>query len=148
MLKNKKGFTLVELLAIVVILAIIMVLAAPSMTKQIAKKEETDQTILDEKISNAAKIYAAKYYSEKIVKCTDTNRDNPCVEFNLNDLEQDGLINLKDKCSKKDSDGNEMLKNENSIYKIRIYIKDDNIFYDFDDVDDNDMDCASSNIGN
>ena len=106
MLKNKKGFTLVELLAIVVILAIIMVLAAPSMTKQIAKKEETDQTILDEKISNAAKIYAAKYYSEKIVNCTYTNRDNPCVAFNLNDLEQDGLINLKDKCSKKDSDGN------------------------------------------
>lgn len=148
MLKNNKGFTLVELLAIVVILAIIMVLAAPSMTKQIAKKEETNQTILDEKISNAAKIYAAKYYSEKIVNCTDTNRDNPCVEFNLNDLEQDGLINLKDKCSKKDSDGNEMLKNANSRYKIRIYIKDDNIFYDFDDVDDNDMDCASSNIGN
>ena len=148
MLKNKKGFTLVELLAIVAILAIIMVLAAPSMTKQIAKKEETDQTILDEKIHNAAKIYAAKYYSEKIVNCTHTNRDNPCVAFDLNDLEQDGLINLKDKCSKKDSDGNEMLKNANSRYKIRIYIKNDNIFYDFADVYDNDMDCASSNIEN
>ena len=52
MLKNNKGFTLVELLAIVVILAIIMVLAAPSMTKQIANKDETDQTILDEQIHN------------------------------------------------------------------------------------------------
>lgn len=145
MLKNKKGFTLVELLAIVVILAIIMVLAAPSMTKQIAKKEETDQTILDEKISNAAKIYAAKYYSEKIVNCTYTNRDNPCVEFNLNDLEQDGLINLKDKCSKKDSDGKEILKNANSSYKISVYIKEDKIFYDFDAIKDDD--CASSNIG-
>ena len=148
MLKNKKGFTLVELLAIVVILAIIMVLAAPSMTKQIAKKEDTDQTILDEKISNAAKIYAAKYYSEDIVSCTSTNKEYPCVEFNLYDLEQDGLINLKDKCSKKDSDAKEILKNENSDYKIRIYIKESKVFYDFNDIDDADMDCASSKIGN
>lgn len=147
-MKNNYGFTLIELLAIVVILGVIIAVAAPNMTKQINKKEKTDQTILDEKISNAAKIYAAKYYSEKIVNCTYTNRDNPCVAFDLNDLEQDGLINLKDKCSKKDSDGKEILKNANSRHKIRIYIKDDNIFYDFDDVDNNDMDCASSNIGN
>ena len=49
-MKNNKGFTLVELLAIVVILALIILVAAPSMTNQIKKKENTDQTILDEKI--------------------------------------------------------------------------------------------------
>ena len=143
MLKNKKGFTLVELLAIVVILAIIMVLAAPSMTKQIAKKEETDQTILDEKISNAAKIYAAKYYSEKIVSCTTIG--NCDINFTLNDLEQDGLINLKDKCS------NAMDKN------ISIVREASGIKYDYkyinnkggealDDVIIND--CASEKIRN
>lgn len=144
-MKNNYGFTLIELLAIVVILGVIIAVAAPNMTKQINKKEETDQTILDEKISNAAKIYAAKYYSEKIVNCTYTNRDNPCVAFDLNDLEQDGLINLKDKCSKKDSDGKEILKNANSSHKISVYIKENKIFYDFDDIKDDD--CASSNIG-
>lgn len=143
MLKNNKGFTLVELLAIVVILAIIMVLAAPSMTKQIAKKEDTDQTILDEKISNAAKIYAAKYYSEKIVDCTTIG--NCDINFTLNDLEQDGLINLKDKCS------NAMDKN------ISIVREAGGIKYDYkyinnkggealDDVIIND--CASEKIGN
>lgn len=96
-MKNNNGFTLVELLAIIVILAIIMVLAAPNMTKQISEKEKTDQTILDEKIDNAARIYAAKYYSSKIVNCTS---DGDCgISFTLNDLEQDGLINLKEKCS-------------------------------------------------
>lgn len=141
MLKNKKGFTLVELLAIIVILAIIMVLAAPSMTKQIAKKEKTDQTILDEKISNAARIYAAKYYSEKIVNCTTIGSCG--IYFTLNDLEQDGLINLKDKCS------DAMNKN------ISIVREADGIKYDYkyinnkgdealDDVIIND--CASSNI--
>lgn len=130
MLKNNKGFTLVELLAIVVILAIIMVLAAPSMTKQIAKKEETDQTILDEKISNAAKIYAAKYYSEKIINCISIGSCD--INFTLNDLEQDGLINLKDKCS------DAMDKN------ISIARGADGIKYNYDAIKTDD--CASSNI--
>ena len=65
-MKNNYGFTLIELLAIVVILGVIIAVAAPNMTKQINKKEETDQTILDEKISNAAHMYIAKYYSDKV----------------------------------------------------------------------------------
>ena len=131
MLKNNKGFTLVELLAIVVILAIIMVLASPSMTKQIAKKEETDQTILDEKIHNASKIYAAKYYSEKIVDLP-TCTENCEIKFTLNDLEQDGLINLKDKCTGK--------TNENIIISYGSSIE-----YNYNAIKDDD--CASSNIG-
>lgn len=91
---NKKGFTLVELLAIVVILAVIMVVAAPNMTKQIKKSEEESQNILNQKIENASKLYAAKYYASKLV-------NGNKVTFTLNDLEQDGLINLKDKCDGK-----------------------------------------------
>ena len=141
-MKDNYGFTLIELLAIVVILGVIIAVAAPNMTKQINKKEETDQTILDEKISNAAKIYAAKYYSEKIVSCTTIGDCN--INFTLNDLEQDGLINLKDKCS------DAMNKN------ISIVREASGIKYDYkyinnkgneasDDVIIND--CASSNIG-
>lgn len=93
-MKNNYGFTLIELLAIVVILGVIIAVAAPNMTKQINKKEETDQTILDEKISNAAHMYIAKYYSDKVV---DGTCDSSTCWFTLNDLEQDGLINLKGK---------------------------------------------------
>lgn len=93
-MKNNYGFTLIELLAIVVILGVIIAVSAPNMTKQINKKEETDQTILDEKISNAAHMYIAKYYSDKVVGGT---CDSSTCSFTLNDLEQDGLINLKGK---------------------------------------------------
>lgn len=95
-MKDNKGFTLVELLAVIVILAIIMVIAAPSMTKEIARNEAENKNILNQKIENAAHIYAAKYFVSDLV-----NKNYENIKFTLNDLEQDGLINLKDKCSDK-----------------------------------------------
>ena len=96
-MNNKKGFTLTELLAIIVILAIIIAIAAPNMTKQIQKQETEEQNILNQKIENAAHLYAAKYYANKIV---DTNLCDEftgiCAYITLNDLEQDGLLRLKD----------------------------------------------------
>ena len=85
---NKKGFTLTELLAIIVILAVIMIIAAPNMTRQISKKETMDKNILNEKIENAAKVYVAKYYANEVISGSGT------ITFTLNDLQQDGLINL------------------------------------------------------
>lgn len=95
-MKDNKGFTLVELLAVIVILAIIMIIAAPSMTKEIARNEAENKNILNQKIENAAHIYAAKYFVSDLV-----NKNYENIKFTLNDLEQDGLINLKDKCSDK-----------------------------------------------
>lgn len=96
-MKNNKGFTLVELLAIVVILAIIIVVAAPNMTKEIQREEEENQKILNQKIKNASKIYAAKYYVNELIALP--NDPNKTIGFTLNDLQSDGLINLKDNCS-------------------------------------------------
>lgn len=127
-MKENKGFTLVELLAIVVLLGIIALVAAPNMTKQIKKKEEVDQTILDEKISNASHLYVAKYYADKVVKgeCSSTT-----CSFTLEDLEQDGLIELKEnQCS---------LVMTESIY----YYSEQNL-YSFDKIKDST--CASGNI--
>lgn len=139
-MKNNNGFTLIELLAIVVILGVIIAVAAPNMTKQINKKEETDQTILDEKISNAAHMYIAKYYSDKVVDGTcninNINNINPC-SFTLNDLEQDGLINLKGKnCT-----------NVMGEYMFYLSSNDSNIkdSYNFKAIQASD--CASDKIG-
>ena len=93
-MKDNKGFTLVELLAVIVILAIIMIIAAPSMTKEIARNEAENKNILNQKIENAAHIYAVKYFVNDLI-------DGSEISFTLNDLEQDGLIDLKDKCSSK-----------------------------------------------
>ena len=126
-MKNNYGFTLIELLAIVVILGIIIAVAAPNMTKQINKKEKTDQTILDEKISNAAHMYIAKYYSDKVV---DGTCDSNTCQFTLNDLEQDGLINLKDKCT--------------NVKSNTIFYSSSDKSYNFESIK---SDCASDKIG-
>lgn len=132
-MKNNYGFTLIELLAIVVILGVIIAVAAPNMTKQINKKEKTDQTILDEKISNAAHMYIAKYYSDKVVGDT---CDSSTCSFTLNDLEQDGLINLKG-------------KNCTNVMDKTIFYSSNGNSYNFDAITPpNALDCASSNIGN
>lgn len=128
-MKNNYGFTLIELLAIVVILGVIIALAAPNMTKQINKKEKTDQTILDEKISNAAHMYIAKYYSDKVVAGT---CDSSTCRFTLNDLEQDGLINLKGKNCTGD------------VMKEYMFYLSSNNSYDFRGIKSSD--CASGNI--
>lgn len=128
-MKNNYGFTLIELLAIVVILGVIIAVAAPNMTKQINKKEETDQTILDEKISNAAHMYIAKYYADKVVE---GSCGSSTCSFTLDDLEQDGLIDLKDNC--KDSNGN------NITGKIFYYSNS----YDFTNIKASN--CASNKI--
>ena len=88
MKNNNKGFTLAELLAIIVILSVIMLVAGPNLTKQINKKEKMDTNILNQKIENAAKVYVAKYYSNQVISGSGT------INFTLNDLQQDGLINL------------------------------------------------------
>lgn len=90
---NNKGFTLVELLAVIVILAIIVIIAVPNMTNQIRQSEEETQNVLNRKIENAAHLYAAKYYANKLI-------GSEQVSFTLTDLQNDGLIVLNDNCDK------------------------------------------------
>lgn len=107
-MRKNKGFTLIELLAIIVILGLIALAAIPNISKQVKESEKQEQTVLDKKIENASKLYAAKYYADKIVVGTP-------FTFTLNELENDGLLSLNDdQCSstrnkeievKKDSSG-------------------------------------------
>lgn len=96
-MRKNKGFTLIELLAIIVILGLIALAAIPNISKQVKESEKQEQTVLDKKIENASKLYAAKYYADKIVDCTSSSCD---IEFTLNNLENDGLLSLNDdQCS-------------------------------------------------
>ena len=88
---NKKGFTLVELIAIIAIIAIIALVAGPNISRQIQNESKQSQNVLNTKIRNAAKLYAAKYYADQIV-----SNDGASFSFTLADLERDGLLNLKD----------------------------------------------------
>lgn len=93
---NNKGFTLVELLAIVVIISVIATVAVPSITNEINSSDKHTQNVVDESIENASKLYVAKYYARQFIN------DEKTIEFTLNDLENDGLLNLKSDICKND----------------------------------------------
>ena len=84
---NKKGFTLVELLAILVILGIIATISVINIGRQSKMNDDENKKILNQKIENASKIYAAKYYSNMILSGDE-------IKFTLNDLINDGVLYL------------------------------------------------------
>lgn len=105
-MRKNKGFTLIELLAIIVILGLIALAAIPNISKQVKESEKQEQTVLDKKIENASKLYAAKYNADKIV-------DGTLFTFTLNDLENDGLLSLNDdQCSGGTRDSQIVVKND------------------------------------
>ena len=93
-MKNKNGFTLVELLAILVILGIIATITVINIGKQAELNDDNNKKILNQKIENAAKIYAAKYYSNIILDEQAVNDGK--IKFSLNDLINDGVLYLSD----------------------------------------------------
>ena len=84
---KKNGFTLVELLAILVILGVIAGIAIINISKQTSVSEKQGQTVLNQKIENASKLYAAKYFANDIIS-------GNIVSFTINDLVEDGLLYL------------------------------------------------------
>ncbi len=106
-MRKNKGFTLIELLAIIVILGLIALAAIPNISKQVKESEKQEQTVLDKKIENASKLYAAKYYADKIVVGTP-------FTFTLNELENDGLLSLNDDQCLGGTRNNEIEVNEDS----------------------------------
>ncbi|HOZ54161.1 MAG TPA: prepilin-type N-terminal cleavage/methylation domain-containing protein [Bacilli bacterium] len=60
MKKNNRGFTLVELLAVILLLSIIAAAVIPKTYTYVKDKEEGENTILEDKYVNAAKIHFAK----------------------------------------------------------------------------------------
>ena len=79
-MKNKKGFTLVELLAVIVILAVILIIAIPQITRTIEgmriKSIEDSARLI---ASNAEKHYfahkaASESYNETNIPCTDITK--------------------------------------------------------------------------
>lgn len=135
-MRKNKGFTLVELLAILVILGLIALATIPNISKQVKESEKQEQNVLDKKIENASKLYAAKYFADKIVKKEDFN-------FTLTDLENDGLLSLNDnQCSGKNSSGKK-IKEVNYI-KIEYDNVENAIKFNYEDIsNDVDKTCHS-----
>lgn len=70
-MKNKKGFTLVELLAVIVILGVLLVVATPMVFNAIKKsKKDTKCKVVKE----VAALYKSYAYTNKTVGCVETNK--------------------------------------------------------------------------
>lgn len=59
---NNKGFTLTEILSIIVIISIIAIIAAPNITKEINRVDQKSSEVYTQNLENAAHLYLAKYY--------------------------------------------------------------------------------------
>lgn len=89
---NNKGFTLVELLAVVVILVIIMLVAIPNISSSIERRKIKNETKMKEVIIDASELYVDKktnlnwcYNKKCIMSVSDLVNDGYLVKNEVKD---------------------------------------------------------------
>ncbi|MDD3241839.1 MAG: type II secretion system protein [Bacilli bacterium] len=89
MKKNNKGFTLIEILAVIVILGIIMVIAVPEVSRLVTKSKMESLKISADGIMRAAQLYqSSNIQSDDVTKFTILNGE----ETSLNKLNYQGKV--------------------------------------------------------
>ena len=97
-MNNKKGFTLIELLAVIVILALTFLFVIPEMTTIIKKGENTNKTLVEERIINAAKEYASNkndFFNDMILVGDSKNISKEDL-LNSSLITEDDIASLED----------------------------------------------------
>ena len=97
---NNKGFTLVEILAVLVILAAIMSLAIPSFSSSLEVSDKKQEENRRKRIESAAEIYVTNYKSEIY---ENLNTTSSCY-ITIKTLADEGYISIDDK-----NDDNELV---------------------------------------
>ena len=124
---NKKGFTLVEVLSVIILLGLLMSLAGVGVIRAQTKAREKTLATKVKNIENAAVLYGQNHRNEfdtstSCEYCKDNNSDLPnCYCFNkiinINELVNEGLI-------KSDTITNSVDESKNlSKCEIQIYSK-------------------------
>lgn len=93
-MNKNKGFTLVELIGIIIILSIITIVGVPSMLNTLQRNKDKEYETYKETLYLAAEIYI----SENIETISDFSDPGDKVEIELSTLVTEGLIknNLED----------------------------------------------------
>ena len=119
---NKKGFTLIDLLCVIVLLALITVLATTGIMSLSKSSKENMYCAKVEIIENIAKEYAVKYEKE-LNNSTDLYNGYKSIKIKVNDLVLSGDLEA-------DKDNNVLSPIDNSIMndiEIIIYLKNNRI---------------------
>ena len=124
---NKKGFTLVELLAVLIVLAILATIATTTIIKQVKESKKT----LNEAQKSIVKASTIEYATKKGLFKQEGNTYNIC----LKDLEKEALIDK--------NIVNSLNKNKN--YYLKLTVECDNICsfkaQDIIEYKDNEINC-------
>ena len=127
-MKNKKGFTLVEMLAVVAILIIVIAIITPKIFTQFKHAEKvTDQEQINSLIETA-KIYMNQ--NSNLLP-----EENNIYTISLNDLKESGLIQTKEilnPSTKEELTGFIIVKYENNKYKYEYKEENEQITVTFD----------------
>lgn len=90
MKKNNRGFTLIEITAVVLILGVIFLISFPTLERLMKKSEQDKDTYNEENIIMAAKTYLNMHSSEY------TFTDGTDIEITLTKLVEDDLLDDND----------------------------------------------------
>lgn len=135
---NKKGFTLVELLAVIVVLALILILAVPSVLNTMTNAQKTTFQMYGQKIINAG---MQIYESERVLGSSNLSTSkksggNPC--YTISDIVTDGATGSYEGFLVV-----EPTSSFSATYKL--YLKDDDFIYN--GVDSKDVLSGNATIG-
>lgn len=115
---NDKGFTLVEILAVITILSLLMVFVVPNFLSLLNKSKASTIDIQKQMIISAARLYVedCNNLQNKNVTCNFTVTDEKTI-INLNDLISNGYIN---EVKNKDKTCNATITVKDEKYSVKL----------------------------
>ena len=125
---NNKGFTLVEILAVVVILGMVMAIAIPNVSKLIKINEGNNYEQLKSTIMSAAKMYISDHKYEIVVN---GSCSNPSDKISISKINTYDVIDDKLVISYYNAE-NESISENSEAEKVRIEYFDKDNYYDID----------------
>lgn len=118
---NNKGYTLIEILAVVAILGMVIAIMIPNVTKLIDRNEQNNKEQLNKSIISAAKLYITDYKYKITLDTTSGICSNTITTLNIKSIDDSNeelntLTNSQIKISTLIEEGNLKTDKEGNIY--------------------------------
>jgi len=125
---NNKGFTLVEVLAVLVILSAIMGIALPSITSSMERNKNKQDESKKEMLASFAEIYVADHRNS-LYNWMSANGNKEACYIKVNTLRNEGLLSDD---ADKDSSGNPINGNIYFNRTKNLYVYSDNLKFEIE----------------